>query len=375
MAIYKRKSGKYAVSVDLPRGPNGKRRRRPLGTYLTRKEAQKVEREALLQRDRGIGLNPERVSVKELVERYVDDREAKGRAIRTTSRYRDILRSYIDPKIGSLPISKLAAVHVSDMLNWWRRSLSPKSVSHIRSLLHGALDWGVKHDLVNRNVVDMVDTITVPHVPASALSEAEAQILIRTCDPLRFGAFLRFALATGARRGEICALRWTDISMERNSVTIERAAVEATDAFGKRVQLIEKTTKSGKARVMPLNHLALGALRQQYTNQLEDKMKNRKIYEDSGHVFQSEVGGPITPYSATDAFRKLCAKVGIKASLHTLRHTFATWLLRDGVDVKTVSAVLGHANASVTLNVYAHLLPGAAEEAITAIDRRLQGVR
>jgi integrase len=309
--------------------------------------------------------------VGELVARYIKDREAKQRAIRTTSGYRDILKRYIAPKIGQLSVGKLNALHVSEMLNAWSETLSPKTCAHIRSLLNGALDWAVKHDLVARNVVKLVDAITVPGTPAQALSTQQAQALLEGAKASRFGPFFALALATGARRGELCALRWSDISDNGKSMTIARATIEKTNDNGTRTELMEKSTKSGKVRVVPLNALAMFALKQQRSRQLEENMAARDVYEDSGHIFQTEIGGAETPYRFTDAFRKLCRKLKIRASLHSLRHTAASWLLAEGVDIITVSAILGHANPSITLNVYAHLLPGASEAAISAIDRRL----
>jgi hypothetical protein len=95
-------------------------------------------------------------------------------------------------------------------------------------------------------------------------------------------------------------------------------------------------------------------------------------YQDSGHAFQMPLGGPVAPYLATDAFRNVRDNLSLDATLHDLRHTAATWMLNGGIDVRSVAQVLGHTQASTTLAIYSHVLPGAEERAVAAIDERLR---
>src|SRR5580700_5603467 len=142
MSIYRRKSGRYAVLIDLESTATGLRRRKSVGTFRTRKEAESAERKALEARDRGIDLSPKTVTVAELLDRFVADRRAKGRALRTVMRYDELAKFTIAPHIGGLALAKLSPAHISSWLGTIKergsaekKPLSPKSVRHAFSLL------------------------------------------------------------------------------------------------------------------------------------------------------------------------------------------------------------------------------------------------
>jgi integrase len=353
-------------------------RRRSLGTFGTRREAERAEREALAAKDRGIDLSPRTVTVQELLARFVADRRTKARAVRTVERYEGIVRLLIAPHLGTITVAKLSPAHVSAWIATLQegggvggRPLSAKTAKHAHALLRSALRWAVRHDLASRNVADAVDPPTVGRSRAHALADDEAKRFLEAADQTRWGSFFRIALGTAARRGELLALRWADVSFDAATVTIRHAVVETADPKNR---IVEKTTKTDRVRTVPLGALALDALRMQKRTQAENRLRAGGSFADSGHVFQGPLGGPVAPYLATDAFRSLRATLKIDASLHDLRHTAATWMLAGGIDVKTVASVLGHSAASTTLNVYGHVIAGAEARAIIAIDEHLRRV-
>lgn len=381
MSIYKRKSGRYAVLIDLEPAATGLRRRKSIGTYRTRKEAEVAERRALEARDRGIDLSPKTVTTAELLERFVADRRAKGRALRTIMRYEELARLTIAPHIGNIPLAKLSPAHISAWLvvlhdrgSVRGKPLAPKSVWHAFTILRGALRWAVRHDLVGRNAAEAIDAPTVPRSQARAISETEALRLFEASEDTRWGPFFRLALGSGARRGELLALRWSDISLPNlgtSTVCFQRAFVEPK---GKGGRLVEKGTKTDHVRTIPLGALAVDALRRQRVQQAEDRLAAGPTYDDSGHVFQHQCGGPIAPDFATKAFARVQRRMGFRATLHDLRHTAASWMLAAGVDVAAVARVLGHTTPTTTLTIYAHALPASESKAIASIDARLRGV-
>jgi integrase len=304
--------------------------------------------------------------------RFIEDRKAKERAIRTVERYESIVKRWIFPKIAAVELKKLKPAHVAEVLAHARAAgLAPKTQKHILTLLRTALRWAVKLDLVVRNVADSIDAPTVPRSDARSLTEDEFRSVLQEADKGRWGGFFRLALATGARRGELLALRWTDVADAKEnacSVMIARAFVESANAAGK---IIEKGTKTNRARRIPLGVIGMAALRRQRALQAEDKLRAGGAFTDSSHIFQGPLGGPLAPYLATDAFRYIRDRLKIRATLHDLRHTAATWMLNSGIDVRSVAQVLGHTQASTTLSVYSHVMPGAEAKAIAAIDARL----
>lgn len=375
MSIYKRKSGRYAVLIDLEASATGARRRKSIGTYRTRKEAESAERKALEARDRGIDLSPKTITVADLLERYILDRRAKGRAVRTLQRYEELSKISVARHIGALTVLKLTPAHISTWLGKLHQEgsaddkpLSPKSVKHAFDLLRSALRWALRHDLVGRNVCDAIDAPAVPRSNARAIDEEEAARFLAAADETRWGPFFRLALGTGARRGELLALRWSDVKtpdIGSPSILIRRAVVEVRGEG-----LVEKTTKTGRERSLPIGSLASEALERQRVQQAEER-RAAESYSNSGHVFQKPLGGAIPPFLATEAFRSIRGRAKVKATLHDLRHTAASWMLSAGVNVAAVSKILGHSTPSTTLAIYAHAMQSDESGAIAAIDERL----
>lgn len=376
MSIYRRKSGRYAVLIDLEAAATGLRRRKSIGTYRTRREAEAAERKALEARDRGIDLSPRTVTVADLLARFVADRRSKGRALRTLQRYEELAKLSIGPHLGAITLAKLAPAHVSAWLATLReegsahgKPLSPKSVKHAFALLRSALRWAMRHDLVGRNVCEAIDAPTVPRSQARAIDEDEASRLFEAADVTRWGPFFRLALATGARRGELLAIRWDDVKLTdvgQSILMVRRAIVEV-----KGQGLVEKSTKTDRERSIPLGTLAVEALRRQRSLQAAERLAAGTLYKDSGRVFQDPRGNLVAPFLATEAFRTLRARSKVQATLHDLRHTAASWMLAAGIDVASVARILGHTTPSTTLGIYAHAMPSDESRAVAAIDERL----
>jgi integrase len=176
--------------------------------------------------------------------------------------------------------------------------------------------------------------------------------------------FLVLAAATGARRSELVALRWTDVDLDGGTVSISRGVVFGPDG------LVEKGTKTHTARRVALDERTLRAVAEH-----RDRMRERAAFcrvplRDDAFVFSNaaDCSEPWFPDSVSRAFKRLCAAEGLRdVRLHDLRHFVATQLLSAGVDVRTVAGRLGHRNAATTLNVYAHFLQQADRAAADVI--------
>jgi integrase len=226
-----------------------------LGAFLTKEDAERAERDALSAKDRGVELSPRKVTVAEILERFIADRRSKQRALRTIDRYEGLVELSIVPHVGTLPLAKLTPAHVSGWLatlqekggariakmdrkpvlrdgkrvvEFTNKPLSAKTTKHAYALLRSALRWAVRHDLAARNVAEAVDPPTVGRSQARALAEGEVTRLFAAADETRWGPFFRVALGTAARRGELLALRWSDVDFEDGTMTIARAVVETS---------------------------------------------------------------------------------------------------------------------------------------------------
>jgi integrase len=132
------------------------------------------------------------------------------------------------------------------------------------------------------------------------------------------------------------------------------------------------TTKSGRERIIPLSLLAIEAFQQQRFRQGHDAAAAQAGYVESGYVFTDTLGRSYSHRALTLAFEVIREKAKIRKRLHDARHTAASHLLAAGVDVRTASTILGHANPSITLSIYSHQMAGLTEEAINKLDRRLR---
>ena len=249
------------------------------------------------------------------------------------------------------------------------KPLSPKTVRHAAVLLNGALKWAVKMQLTVTNPLTAVGMPAVPRSKARALPADEIAKVLAAAGKTRWGPLVSLAFSTGMRRGELCALDWADVDERRGSVLVERSLTETRDGAAM------KTTKSGRGRTVPLSRVALDALRRQRTLQTADRRRARELYVDGGAIFTDELGRRISPMDATHAYGRIAKEVGASSlRLHDARHTAATHLLVAGVDVRSVSGILGHASATTTLDTYAHLIADAQRDAVDRLGDRLQRI-
>ena len=238
------------------------------------------------------------------------------------------------------------------------KGLSAKTVRNIHQIISSALKLAVEQRLIARNPAD-----------GCALPKAERKEM-QTLPVEQLTSFLREAkdsgvyelyyldLATGLRRGELLGLKWTDVDLDRGVLKIQRAISRQN---GKVVEAPLKTKNA--YRTLPLSADAIDVLMQQ-----------RRKTGNSEWVFPSPTGGPMSPDSVLHMLHRVLKRAGLpKVRFHDLRHTFATLALQNGVDVKTVSGVLGHFSAGFTLDTYAHVTTSAKREAAKTMGNILSG--
>ena len=238
------------------------------------------------------------------------------------------------------------------------KGLSTKTVRNIHQIISSALKLAVEQRLIAHNPAD-----------GCALPKAERKEM-QTLPIEQLTSFLREAkdsgvyelyyldLATGLRRGELLGLKWTDGDLDRGVLKIQRAISRQN---GKVVEAPLKTKNA--YRTLPLSADAIDVLMQQ-----------RRKTGNSEWVFPSPTGGPMSPDSVLHMLQRVLKRAGLpKVRFHDLRHTFATLALQNGVDIKTVSGMLGHFSAGFTLDTYAHVTTSAKREAAKTMGNILSG--
>ena len=286
----------------------------------------------------------------------------------TLHEYERLLNRLILPKFGS---TKVRAIRAADLDAFYAHlgrgggagggKLGAQSIRHVHALIRRLLNQAVKWNWIT---VSPAAKASPPRVIRKEMHLPTPEAVMRVLalaverDP-DFGCFLRMAVVTGARRGEVCALRWTDI--DGASLRISRSV------FGSREDdLREKGTKTHATRRVTLDEGTVATLEGQKARSKERAASCGVTLNRDAFLFTSEPDGsvPWRPGRVTLAFLRLCQEVGVEGvRLHDLRHFAATQMLAAGVPVRTVAGRLGHANAATTLNVYAHVLESSDEEA------------
>ena len=189
----------------------------------------------------------------------------------------------------------------------------------------------------------------------------------------RLEALYVLAVHCGLREGELLTLRWEDADLEaaKPALLVRRTLTRGEDGRG---WVVGGSTKSGKGRRVRLTQGAVAALKQHRKRQLEERMRLAGLWQDHGLVFHNELGSLFNPSNLRNrSFKRTKARSGVREDLrfHDLRHTCATLLLREGVNAKVVSEMLGHASITITLNTYAHVLPDMQDSAAEAMEAAL----
>jgi integrase len=357
-------SGKWKLRVYT--GRDG--RNRP--TYLsrnftgTRRQAASALSRLVADVERKQATTNHVASVRDLLTRWLADIEPT-RSLGTMREHRRSIERNILPAIGSVRLDRLTARHLDDLYrSLLARGLSPASVRRHHAILSAALRRAVKWDWLATNPAERASPPGLSRHTATAPSTDAVQCLVVAAqeeDPVLAAAVV-LAAVTGARRGELCALRWSDVDWQRRTLTFARSLTVISQ------QASEAPTKTHQRRDVAIDD-ALGAfISQRQAEQLACAATvGVELVKDPYLLSRSSDGAmPCLPDGLTHGYSRLAAKTAVGGHFHELRHYAATTSIASGADVRTVAGRLGHADPSTTLRIYAH--------AVEVRDRELAGL-
>lgn len=372
--IRKRGKGSWSIVLDIGRDVDGKRRQKWHSVKGSKRDAEREMARLVNELNTGSYVEPSKLTLSKYLDQWLDYVGPRV-AAKTLERYKGIMDSHVKPALGSHTLAKLKPLHIqsfySDALANGRKNgdggLSAQTVLHFHRVLHKALDQAVKWQLLLRNPADAVEPPKAERQQMTALSEAETATLLKTMEGTRLYVPVLIAVTTGLRRGELLALRWSDIDLDKGQLIVARSLEQTKDG------LRFKTPKTDKSRRrIALAEVTLRTLRKHKAAQAAEKLRLGPLWEDNDLVITNPQGAPWLPDTFSGSFAGHIRRHDVKPlRLHDLRHTHATQLLRQGVHPKIVSERLGHSNISITLDTYSHVLPGMQEEAIAALDATL----
>jgi integrase len=278
---------------------------------------------------------------------------------------------HIIPTLGCLKLKNLTPAHVRGLYRERLDSgLSPRTVQYVHTTLNKALKQAVADGLIPRNAAASVKAPRPRSTEIMPLDREQVRALFDAASDHRLGALYIVAVAAGLRKDELLALRWKDVDLEAATPTLHVRRTLSEARSGR----IFEAPKSGKSRQIRLTRKAAEALKSHRIRQNEEeRLAAGAHWQDHGLVFPSSVGTPIGARNLQRHFKAVLERAGLlrNTRFHDLRHTCATLLLRQGIHVKYVQELLGHADISLTLNVYSHVLPDMGEAAAGAMDHAL----
>ncbi len=275
--------------------------------------------------------------------------------------YKGYIDNHIKPSIGKIPLEKLTTMELQKfyrkLLTKGRverieskdqpKGLSAKTVRNINQVISSAMDFAIAQKIILENPCKAVALPKIEHKEMQTIPAEQLQAFLQEAKATGVYEMYYIELAAGLRRGKLLGLKWEDIDMKQGIIRVRR---QVSRIDGKIVEAPLKAKNS--YRTVTISPQAIEVLKTQ-------KMKTNDQY-----VFPSPNGGPISPDSVNNMLKRILERAGIpKDRFHDLRHTFATLALQNGVDIKTVSGMLGHFSAGFTLDTYAHVTTTAQKEA------------
>lgn len=274
---------------------------------------------------------------------------------RTYSRYQGLITMHIVPTLGERNISELGRREIQEFLTQQKKDgnmrngekLSATSTNMMLSILNLAFEYACDMEYVEENPCVRVRR-TKPEakkVEAFTVEEQRAiEIEISRSDDRRLHG-IRLCLYTGIRIGELLGLTWDDIDLDRGVIKITKTVYREKGENGAWRLCVDTPKTKASDRIIPLPEYITNMLRQDYESAI------------SPYVVENKKGERMSIRSYQYIFEKLTERAGVrKLNFHALRHTFATRAIECGMDIKTVADIMGHQNASITLNRYAHCM-------------------
>lgn len=375
--IKQRSKGTWTIWWDEPRGPDGKRRQRNKTFQGTKRHAQEKLNEILTSLDKGSYLQPNKMTVSDLLGQWLDNYVVINTRARTAEGYRMICEKHLIPNLGNIGVTQLQPTQVqsyyskamADGRTDGKGGLSARTVKHHHRVFSEALEYGIRKGLLARNILKQVTAPRPVTQEMNTLSEYQVETLLAAARQTPYYHIIHLALFTGMRRSELLGLRWKDADMALSAVRVTQALHRLANQ--ETVFTEPKTARS--RRSVALSPAAVSDLREHYVKQKAIRDALGCPIADDDLVFANPDGSPLSPSTVSHAFSDLCQKAGIEGiRFHDLRHTHATMMMKRGVFPKVVQERLGHSSFAVTMDVYSHVVPGMQELAAMAFEDGLR---
>ena len=371
-----RRRGKRSWQIRFDEGTDaaGRRKFRSFTVKGKRQDAQRELTRLLAAVDTGMLPEPSKTTIAEYLRDWL--KGTHGLSPKTAERYGELAEQQIIPHLGSIQLQRLKPKAVQDWHNTLKKSggkggrpLSARTVGHAHRVLHRGLQRAVNSEVLARNVASV---ISPPKVEEEEIRILTADQIVTVIERLVGHPLYEIAvvdLATGVRRGELLAMRLSDVDLDEAKIRIERSLEETRNGL----RFKPPKTKHGK-RTISLPPNAVTVLREHRRKLLETRLALGLGKPNADTLlFGQPDGAPMRPDQLSWLWRSACKSLQLpQVSFHALRHTHASALIAAGLDVVALSRRLGHGSPTVTLRVYGHLFNRDDSAAARAIEAAMR---
>ena len=381
---------RYLVRIATTDPVSGKRRNITVGTFGTKDEAAKAERKAFMERDGGNLIDPDGMTMRDLLALWL--RTKRGSiSDNAYAEYEIAIEKHILPVLGNAKVQRLTPVAVQDVYDAWkeehaafelelaeweasrltakptRRGLSARYIQRVHLIIGQALDHAVRLRVTPVNVARETTRPTVRRRRIEVWNGDQLRRFLEAAELDGYAPLWHLLGLEGMRRGEALGLRWQDVDFQRGTAHLVQSVIADQTAKGA-AKIQHRTKTAAGARTVRLTPETLALLRKRHDRRAFGRKAAGDSRTDHDLIVTTSNGTPVNPTTVRRSFDRLCKEAGVpRLTVHSLRHTAATLLLQAGVPVKVVSERLGHASATVTLDVYGHLLPDAQDMAVSTM--------
>lgn len=344
----------------------------------SQKEVRDKLKDVRAQLDTGkVTATRKKVTFDECLDQWLENDIKPRLRITTLDNYTAIVNNHIRPMLGGKLLHKLKREDFERLLRQKSEGSadgegkkSSSTVGLIYLICKQALDYARDHGFVSHNLIEGIALPRKVSKEKNPFNEDEAKLFLRTIRQDRLFAAFYLLLVSGIRRGELLALRWSDVDLDGKRFSIYRSLVKSNSQGP---VMAEPKTKSSR-RMIPLKAEAVEVLGQHKGQQDSEKEILGAIYQDADLIFCREDGSVIHPDTLTHKMYRLVKESGLeRRCVHDLRHTFATMMLSKDMHPKIAQEILGHSKVSTTLDIYSHVMPGIKEKAMERLGAMLDG--
>jgi integrase len=370
--IQKRGKNSWRLKLELGIDANGKRRIAYQTFRGSKREAEVKLAQLVTENAKGVYVDTTKLTLGDFIEKWLTDWAAGHVSPATFQGYENKLRKHVVQRIGHLPLQRVRAIEVNDLYaTLLKEGLAARTVGNVHRALRRALGHAHKWNLTQQNVAALVSPPRAAPVELEILDPTQVTVLLQKLAGHSLYPLTVLALASGMRRGELLALRWRDVDLDKAVLRVERS-LEQTIKGGLRFK-DPKTRHSRRSITLPTTAVTVLGAHRKAQQERRLQLGQGKAGADA-LVFTTWDGEPQSPNGLSKEWSRALKRAGLPpATLHSCRHTHVSCLIAAGHDVLAVSRRLGHGSPTITLNVYGHLFPNMDDKAAVAVEAIFSG--